>query len=276
VKPALIAVAATVAIAAGLQAVAQQQSITDQDRAFEAASIKLNRSAEAVGLGRIILNGSLFRASGTTTRALISMAFWQERRLLNSQIVGGPPWIDGDRFDVIARGDRELRGFVDAAPLLRQLLADRFQMKAHMEKREQTVYALTHRPDGRSFGPGLKASTVDCGDPALRGTLPTSPAQGAAWCGGQFGDGSIEAGGYTLAALALNLSGMTQQVVIDETGLPGRFDISLKWSPDSSAGGADGPSLYTAVEEQLGLKLEPRKAGVDVVVIDQIERPAPD
>jgi uncharacterized protein (TIGR03435 family) len=67
-----------------------------------------------------------------------------------------------------------------------------------------------------------------------------------------------------------------QQIVMDETGLSGQFDITLKWSLDSTGGGADGPSLFAAVEEQLGLKLEPRKASVDVLVIDQIERPTPD
>lgn len=267
-RPAII-IAAAAMLGTGLVAnvVGQQPSGAVEARTFEAASIKLHPALEQGGT--IIANGSTFRAIAVTTRALVIQAFAEERRLLRSQVLGGPSWIDSDRYDVIARADGSLNLRSAALPL-RRTLEERFQLKAHKETREQTVYALTRRPGGRPLGPGLKPSTVDCSTPgASRRPNP------AGWCGGNFGDTSIEAGAYTLPGLATSLSGMLQLVVLDETNLAGPFDITLKWSQDAS-GSADDPSIFAAVEEQLGLKLEPRKANVDVLVIDRIERPTPD
>lgn len=242
-------------------------------QSFEVASVKPNTSAEAVG--RMVVSPGLFRATAVNIRALTAIAFTGERRLLNFQIVDGPGWMATDRFDIIARGDTAVRDLRTVAPLLRQLLADRFQLRSHREERPQTIYALTRRPGAELQGPALKRPTIDCNVPAVRAANPSVPANGRPGCGGRFDDGTIEAGGYSLASLANGLASTLQHVVIDDTGLTGTFDIKLEWRPDTAAAD-DRPSLFTAVEEQLGLKLEPRTANVEVIVIDEIRHPTPD
>ena len=177
----------------------------------------------------------------------------------------------------------------DRALMLRALLIDRFKMRFHIESREQDAYALTlARSDGR-LGPDMRRSTVDCAariEAQRRNeTVPPQPA-GTKACGIRNGPGIIDLGGQPLPLLVQMLSNQTARQVIDRTGLEGTFDVELQWAlassgplratADGTAPVSDGPSIFAAVEEQLGLRLESVKAPTDYLVIDHIERPEPD
>jgi uncharacterized protein (TIGR03435 family) len=245
---------------------------------FEVATIKPNQSGEEVG--RMMVSGDRLRATNMSVRTLIGAAFGHNgRHLLKSQIAGGPEWMNADRFDIVAKADGNVRDLTSVAILLQKLLVERFQLKTHIEKREQPVFTLAlARPDGR-FGPGLQASTVNCQN--ARGPHAAAAATPAP-CASKFGDGAIHARSYSMPNLVASLSSIVDSVVIDQTRLTGTFDVELQWKPEPLAGDAaaaaldDRPSIFTAVQEQLGLKLEPGRAPVDVVVVESVERPTQD
>jgi uncharacterized protein (TIGR03435 family) len=153
--------------------------------------------------------------------------------------------------------------------LLRTLLEDRFKLKTHRETRQLFVYALVlDRKDGR-LGPPLRRSVVDCvarSEAARVGTPGPAPPRDRPACGVRFGAGALSASGFSLVNLAGTLSTNVGRVVLDRTGLTGDFDVELQWTPhrvplagDASANPAlspDGPSIFTALQEQLGLRLE--------------------
>jgi len=171
--------------------------------------------------------------------------------------------------------------------MLRALLIDRFKLRFHVDSREQDAYALTiARRDGR-IGPQLRASRVDCMarmEAQRRNEVVPPPPEGSKPCGVKGGAGFLDLGGMPMSALAQALSGHAGRQVVDETGLTGTFDAEMQYAPatgprapaDSAPPASDGPSLFTAVQEQLGLKLEPSKTSIDVLVIDHIQRPTPD
>jgi uncharacterized protein (TIGR03435 family) len=184
------------------------------------------------------------------------------------------------------------------------VLVDRFKLAVHNESRELPIYELVKaRSDGK-LGPQLHPATVDCaalaaargrGAPPPGGPGPGGPGFGPGGrpvCGMMVGPANLAAGGQSMAQFAALLSGRVQRVVIDRTGLTGNFDFDLTWTPDQMPQGQpgppppgapplppidpNGPSIFTAVQEQLGLKLESTKGPVDVVVIDRAEQPTED
>ena len=197
--------------------------------------------------------------------------------------------------------------------MLKTMLADRFKLAAHTESREMPILALVLARSDKRLGPQLKPSSVDCaalqkqfagarqggGPPDGRGGPPLDgrggpPPPGTPFslgerpqCGGRGGFGQMIAGGIPMAQFVTQLSQLTSRIVVDRTGLTGGYDIDLKWSPtpDQLPQGPpppgveppvidpNGPSLFTALEEQLGLKLEAQRGPVDVLVIDRIEQP---
>jgi uncharacterized protein (TIGR03435 family) len=204
------------------------------------------------------------------------------------------------RFDIVAKADGDIaRGAGPGGPpgplsfMMQDLLEDRFKLRAHRETRELPIYVLMlERTDGK-MGPGLRASITDCANVAARGRLgppPRSMAPGERPpCGMRMAPGQLIGGGVPISQLTLPLSQFAQRMVVDRTGLSGNFDIDLKWTPDALPQGPappgapplpsidpNGPSLFTAVQEQLGLKLESARAPVEVLVIDHVERPTPD
>lgn len=155
----------------------------------------------------------------------------------------------------------------DIAAMMRSMLAQRFRLQAHIEKRERPVYALTLARGDGALGPNLRSSNC------------TEADEGRAPCVARFGRGSIAAGGFTMAWLAVNLRGGAGRPVVDRTGLIGGYDFTLDYAfgPPSLDSTPDGkPSIFTALQEQLGLKLEPAQAPLPVVVVERIERPLPD
>jgi uncharacterized protein (TIGR03435 family) len=274
--------------------------------AFEVASIKPNKSGDNRVLIQLPANGTL-TATGITLRALIAFAYGEGRTLEDFRIIGGPDWIGSDRFDIVAKAGSDVPPGPNGplSGMLRGLIDDRFKLVVHHEMRELPIFALVKAKKDDTLGPKLTHSTVDCaamaaargrgGPPVGPGVPPQRPpleAAGRPMCGMMNGPGNIFAGGQTLAQIATMLSGRVGRVVIDRTGLTGTFDVELSWTPDQMPqtpagpprqGGPpfpsidpNGPSIFTAVQEQLGLKLEATRGPVDVVVIDAVEHPTED
>jgi uncharacterized protein (TIGR03435 family) len=242
---------------------------TSTDLAFEVASVKQNKSGERNSSTSGRAGG--FTATNVTGQQLIVYAY----RLRQFQLASGPSWLGSDRFDIQARVPEGAKQ--DNPAMTRALLRDRFKLVAHTEIKQEQVYALVvDRVDGK-LGPQLKPSTKDC-QPSQPGT--PSP------CGMNTSvndvGGTLTGNGQTMEQLvnALGSFGLNR-MVIDRTGLMGSFDIELKWRPDNlrsttGAQASDLPSIFAALQEQLGLRLESQRGPVEFLVVDSIERPTPD
>jgi uncharacterized protein (TIGR03435 family) len=302
VLPLLAAVAA-----ASAQAPSPPQSAEAPAPVFEVASVKPYKETTN---GRLFMNFTpgRFTATGVPLRFLILNAY----RVSTYQLVGGPGWLDSERFDVAAKAPDGARP--DQMQLmLRALLADRFKLVVHNETRDAPVYVLVMaRGDGK-LGPKMTRSTVDCapivaerqaaarargpGAAAAPPFIPPKPGErpvctsrmsGTSGPGGGFVL-TYSGGSQTIASLAQNLSGNLNRRVIDRTGLTGEFDFDLQYAPErplstaaAGAGGGttvapvdDSPSIFSAVQE-LGLKLESQRGPVEFLVIDSAEQPMPD
>jgi uncharacterized protein (TIGR03435 family) len=229
---------------------------------FEAATVKPNNSGENRVSGGFRLGGR-YTVSNYTLRSLIAAAFVRPQVNPDFLIAGGPKWIDSDRFDVDARAADEFPTGEDgpAAPrrlMLQALLEDRFKLQVHHEARQGPVYALLFARNDRAPGPNFHRSSIDC----------AAPPPGTRGCTARIGPGRIAAAGTTVAQFANLLPRFVDRVVIDSTGLMGRYDLELKWTP----GGAV-PSLLTALQEQLGLQLQSQTGPIDTLVIDHVEKP---
>jgi uncharacterized protein (TIGR03435 family) len=185
---------------------------------------------------------------------------------LDSQIIGAPDWLEGEQYDITAKAGADVatltpnEQFRRIPDLLRSLLEERFALKVHRETRQLPIYALV-RLKQETLGPRMTRSSLDCAKESTK-------------CGYNGLPGHLTGGWITPAMLTSLLSNATERVVVDRTGLDGRFDVELEWSTDQVA--TDKPSIFAAVEEQLGLKLESDRGLVDVVVIDHVERPTED
>jgi uncharacterized protein (TIGR03435 family) len=259
---------------------------------FEAASVKPSAPGGRIG-GRG--TPGRFTATGLSLRRLIRQAY----DIHESQIVGGPEWVETQGFDVNATAGDQPPGMMRV--MMQTLLRDRFKLVFHNERREMPIYALVMaRADGR-LGDGLRpVPENECPAPGAVPAGPPPPLPSPSDpdpkppCGSvTFGPGRLVAHGAPLEMLVrsiANLPAITafNRIVKDETGLKGTYDFDLKWAaeigrfggpppggaPPPSANPADEPALVTALREQLGLKLEPRRAVVDVMVIDSAEKPA--
>jgi uncharacterized protein (TIGR03435 family) len=261
------------ALVATSQVVLGQQSVAR--RTFDVASIKRNTSGS--GSMSVGVRGNRFVASNTTLSNLILNGYPYER----FRVLGVPAWADTERYDVTAGADAEMtRDQLQSA--IRAMLADRLGLKAHTETRRLRTYALiVARPDGQ-LGPKLRRWEIDC--EALRASksvperpFPTIPEEWATppVCGMRGGTGVFAAGGVPLDYLVRSLAGDIGTPITDNTGLEGQYEISLRWNPDpGGAGDPSVPSLFAAIQEQLGLKLEPRREPVEVLVVDHINRPS--
>jgi uncharacterized protein (TIGR03435 family) len=257
---------------------------------FEVASVKPN-NGDARGSSWAMQPGGRFTAINLPLTQIIRNAF----ALQPSQVVGLPDWASSERFDISAKAEQEFprtgekpsRGQL----MVQSLLEERFKLVSHRETRDLPVYALVvARADGR-LGPQLKQSDVDCatlaaaqkaggavpggGGAAGPGPSPRPALAERRPCTMTSNDSMLRATAIPISALVATLSSATERMVVDRTGLTGSFDFDLTFSrapsPDTSA-----PSVFTAVQEQLGLKLESVRVSMDVLVIDNIERPTPD
>ena len=261
--------------------------------AFEVASVKPNKSGD----GRVMFGlqpGGRFNATNVTLRMLLRQAF----NVQESQIVGGPDWMTSDRFDIVAKAPEGEFTAERMRPMLQSLLAERFKLAFHNETRDMAIYALVKaRADGK-LGPNLTPAAVDCAA-VMRGRRaggppPALPQPGQKMeCGFMIGPGRMNAGGMPLANLAQTLSPQVGRIVVDKTELTGNYDFELTYSLEGLGSVFPGggpplvngapapvdpnqPNLFTALQEQLGLKLDSQRGPVDVVVIDRVEQPIAD
>jgi uncharacterized protein (TIGR03435 family) len=201
-----------------------------------------------------------FAATGTTLEVLVMGAFG----LLNDdQIEGLPSWADSAQFAVEAKMDESTAVALEQLPLpdriraqdrmMQSLLADRFALKAHHESRERPVYDLVLAKGGSKL-------------------KETPSSVGSAY---SVSNGQLTGHGISIESLTFSITNLVGRVIVDKTGLTGRYDMTLNWTPDEEAGtSTTGPSIFTALEEQLGLKLVSAKGPVDTIVIDHVEKPS--
>jgi uncharacterized protein (TIGR03435 family) len=244
---------------------------------FEVASIKRNTSGDPAASVRVQPGGRLVITNNSVFNMIRNAYNTQRFEMIPGPNV--PSWIDTDRWDIAAKAPEDATG-PQLMVMLQNLLVDRFKLVARRETREMPVYALViARTDGQ-LGPQLHRSTVDCNAAAAAaraGGLPPQPGGAGPFCGTRTNGGTVQMSGVPLANFVRNLGAVTGRFVIDKTGLTGPFDLQLTWTPDQAIGGGgaltDGTSLVTAIQEQLGLKLEAQRAAVEVLVIESAERP---
>jgi len=270
---------------------AQQTTIVEPatPMSFEAASIRPNKSGDFSQFIRRQPGGRM-TVTNMPLRALITFAY----QLQQQQLVGGPSWVANDRFDIVAKMEGDPAPVAPGAgpdPLMlamRTLLTERFKLVTHKETRELDVYALLPvRPDGK-LGTAIKPSTTDCA--ALMagrrgGGPPPAPPDpnGPVVCGLRGNIGRISMGGFLVSEFARSLQGLAGRLVIDRTGLKGPYDLELTFAQDRPNAplppgvelppvDPNAPNLFTALQEQLGLKLESKKQTVSMLVVDHAEK----
>ena len=246
---------AIIVVILSLPDLAEAQSAAPQ---FEVASVKPSNS----GPQGVWNEGSheRVRMLNMTLKSIVAEAYG-----IKDHDVFGPAWIESERFEIIAKISPEVaklpeeQRWKQILTMTQALLADRFKLEVHRETREMPVYALI------SAKSGLKLGLI-------------GPASND-WVRARIGRGTLEAKEMPVAQLMSILGGIVGREVVDESGIRGVFDIKLDWAPDDvtanpSSGVADKPSIFTALQEQAGLKLESRKVPMEVVVVDRAERPS--
>lgn len=274
------AVALLAAIAALVPRLSAQSAPPDLPVAatFEVVSVK-RVSDPTAQIGARTMGGGRFSAV-FTVRTLVQLAYGYPDTLRDAQLVGGPSWIDTDKFEINATFEGPVAITPNSPPVRlmameRALLADRFKLKVHQETRQLPVFDLVRsRADGRP-GPRLVPADGTCLP------LPTTPApiaDYAPYCGVKRSiPGALVAKGIPIDRLALLISFLPDvgRIVRDRTGLSGGFDIDLEFARDA-ANAQDQPPIMTALKEQLGLELRATTGPVNVIVIDQVEPPTAD
>ena len=239
----------------------------DANPAFEVATIKPSDPAHPEQI--ITLRGAEVITTNVTVHALINLAYW----LHPKQLTGGPAWTESDKFDMAGKPDAPGQPNVDQMKvMIQKLLADRFQLKFHFEKRELPVYAVRLAKTGAKI---TKSQDDPKGIPG--------------WNFGRNPSGMIMAfRNSPMSQFTAVLQNSMDRPVVDQTGLPERYDFTLTFTPDAAQAALIGiggppraadnpdaaPDLFAAFQQQLGLKLEPTRATVDVMVIDKVEKPS--
>jgi uncharacterized protein (TIGR03435 family) len=254
-------------------------------RAFEATSIRRNPPREAPPIA--VVRGDRFIAPGTTVRDLIRVANLVEE----IQITGGPAWIESERFAIEASTGPGITAD-DARAMIRAMLVERFKLKTHTEKRDLQGFSLIavrgntndRRPSGPACAPlrapaGIPAPPPPPPPPPGGQVLPLTAGTALSKCGAALGPSWFSARAISFEQFATLLSRTIRRPVVDRTNLIGPYDFDLIFQPESPAPSpvplpADAPSIFTAVQEQLGLKLDPQRVPTDIIVIDSVERPS--
>ncbi len=271
----------------GAVAIAQTDPpATDLSPRFEVASIKPAAPEERrmlIGRGP----GGGISITNMTLKQMIQNAW----HILPFQISGGPAWVDSARYNIVAKPENKPASG-EISLMLQALLEDRFQLAIHSETKELPVYALVlARKDGR-LGENLKESkegSCTAPDPNQPPPLMQPGGRPKLGCGGAIlGGRGLNGVSVPIAELSRSLSLLLGRGVIDKTGLTGKYDYTVEFTPDESvalrmapgppavAAPADSskPTLFTALQEQLGLKLESQKGPVEIFVIDRAEKPS--
>ncbi len=250
-------------VVTGQLAVAQETSA--KSPAFEVNAVRVNRSGDSGSVSGF--KSGRFTATDVSLKNV--MEYWAFG-IPEARIVGGPSWLGSARFDIEAKFDAEEARQLDKLggehrqaeihAAVQQLLADRFKLAFHWETREMPIYALVVAKSG----------------PLLHTAAKPNAGTGTSASGSE-----LTATGITMDGLARTLtqelSAELGRVVVNRTGITGKYDLTLKWTPESATDrGVSGdapPSIFTGIQEQLGLKLESSKGPVQVLVIDHLEMP---
>jgi uncharacterized protein (TIGR03435 family) len=230
---------------------AQSQATVASPLKFEVASVKPNKSGDRDASMNPSPGG--FYATNTTLKFLITWAY----DVGDHQISAGPNWINTERYDIVAKGQIDRPNSAQYRQMLQTLLADRFQLRLRRETKELPVYALVVGKNG-------------------------SKLREADGVGMTTGRGRITARRISMERFAAHLGNRLGRTVLDRTGLQGNFAFELEWTPDPGQPlgpnptplESSGPSIFTALQDQLGLKLEPQKGSVEMLVIDHVEKPS--
>jgi uncharacterized protein (TIGR03435 family) len=257
-------IAVSVLFAATL--LAQMPGNIPSDLRFEVASLKPSTSAEQGGGIRPAPGGQRYEATNCSIKLMIMVAY----RIKAEQIIGGPGWLESDRFDMEARAEKPSSAD-ELHVMLMNMLADRLQLKFHHEKKEMQMYALTVDKGGPKMTPHQAANA---GDPWVDQSE------------GSFLHMRLKATYAPMDYFAFRLSQLLDRPVVDLTSLHGGYDFTLEYTRELPLGfpdggkvnGADpdtsGLTVFAAVKQQLGLELKPQKGPVDVIVIDHAEKPS--
>ena len=261
---------------------------------FEVASIRENRSADAAP-GFRAQPGGRFEWTATTLEGLIGLSY-QRFAFDQRETEGGPEWMEAARFDVLVQTGSgtppvEPDGFPrQLFAMIQGLLEDRFGLKVHNEVRERPIYRLVKVRPGAALGPDLKPTAEACGQAMSAisgGQLATMRAGRGPDCSFGGRPGQLQGNAVTVDMLARVIGAQVRRPVVNDTGIEGSFDVDLAFSPefvpappgsrvgDPTLRQTDAPSIFTALQEQLGLKLEPARGPVDVLVVDDARRPTP-
>jgi len=256
-------------------AASAQDRPSSTEPSFEVVSVKVNLNVDVPEAISLAPDGSV-RYTAFRLRTLIAMAYRSEALQRFDQITGGPSWIGVDRFDIVAKASDqpEPQGAPTRVPeRLRTLLRDRFRLRVHTDTRNMPAFALVLAKRDRKPGPQFRESTIDC--PPAGSATNSDPDRS---CGIRATGGVIIGRGVPMGQLAGYLSGnpVVDRHVTDRTGITGRYDFRLEYSPAFLEPGGTGPSLFTALTEQLGLTLQAETVRLPVLVIDSVEKPTPD
>jgi uncharacterized protein (TIGR03435 family) len=248
---------------------------------FEVASVKPN--ALRRGIRGHSFPADRFEASNVPLRDLIVIAYGEAGQMLpDAQLSGGPGWIDAERFDIIAKvGGDSSNSVAQKQLMLRTLLVERFKLVVHDETRDLPMYALVLAKKNGELGPQLHHADVDC-----EALLAQQPGRRDRCILYALPSGKLMLRGQTMSAVANVFTRLLNRVVRDRTDLTGGFDADAEFNPEGLPGmlqlppedrpANDAAPLFTAVQEQLGLKLESTNGPVDVLVIDHVEKPSED
>jgi uncharacterized protein (TIGR03435 family) len=257
---------------------------------YEVASIKPNKSAD--DRTKLMYSPDGLTGTNVTPQMLVRLAYG----IQDNQISGAPTWFNSESYIMEAKMDssvademrkmREDQRKVVRQQMLQALLADRFKLTVHRETKDLSVYALVVTKNGPKLLKAKRGDTYADGFKGIDG-LPAGPHQMIL-----RGRGEFKAQAQPVSALARALSLALGRPVLDKTGLTGEYDIALQWTPESQtpmfkgmeegqqSGGSrpsadsSAPSIFTAIQEQLGLKLESQKVSAEVLVIDHVEKPS--
>ncbi len=263
---------------------AQSQAATTPRLQFEVASVK-PAAPDQHGTFIHASPGGRLDIHNMPLKELIVLAW----RIQPFQVSGGPSWIESAHYDISAKSEgnpQQGENFL----MVQSLLTDRFQLKIHHETKELPVYALVVANKDGKLGPQLtesKEGSCTQFDPSKPPPPPEPGKPPALGCGGMWmGPDRITAVGIPISQLSPVLSRILGRTVVDKTGLTGNYDVKAQWTPDQSQLQAlpadepvpqfdpNGPSIFTALQEQLGLKLESQKGPVEILVIDHVEKPS--
>ena len=264
---------------------------------FEEVSVRPNTATGPGGRGGGAMQPGRYVATNLTLKNILRRAYAAPGAngpnsgidLLEQQVAGGPEWIATDKFDIVATTAGQTPG-AEMRLMIQRMLAERFQLKAHWEKRELPVYVMTMARPG-ALGPGMRLTPDDECEAARKAgppPMPEPPAPGQPPrpgplpnCGAiQFGPGQLTARGAPMEWLAQTLVTVPvvtgiDRPVLDRTNLTGNYGFQLKFAPaQAAASESDRAPLHLALEEQLGIKLDATRAPVDVLVIDSVARPS--